>query len=62
MTNAETPGAVFTKDLSQVSGSSWLYFCTKVKSKTWLRPFVNTAPELGGMNTEYDLVELKINS
>ena len=38
-------GAVFTKGLSQVSGLSWLYFCTKVKPKTWLRPFVNTAPD-----------------
>ena len=39
------PGAVFTKDLSQVLGLSWLYFYTKVKPKTWLRPFVNTAPQ-----------------
>ena len=39
------PGAVFTKGLREVSGLSWLYFCTKVKPKTWLRPFVNTAPE-----------------
>ena len=38
------PGAVFTKGLSQVLGLSWLYFYTKVKPKTWLRPFVNTAP------------------
>ena len=37
-------GAVFTKGLGQVSDLSWLYFCTKVKPKTWLRPFVNTAP------------------
>ena len=40
----QTPGAVFTKGLSQVLGLRWLYFCTKVKPKTWLRPFVNTAP------------------
>ena len=40
----QNPGAVFMKGLSQVSGLSWLYFCTKVKPKTWLRPFVNTAP------------------
>ena len=40
------PGAVFTKGLSQVSGLRWLYFCTKVKPKTWLRPFVNAAPGL----------------
>ena len=40
------PGTVFTKGLSQVSGLSWLYFCTKVKPKTWLRPFVNTAPAI----------------
>ena len=40
------PGAVFTKGLSQVLGLSWLYFYTKVKPKTWLRPFVNTAPGL----------------
>ena len=39
-------GAVFTKGLSQVLGLSWLYFYTKVKPKTWLRPFVNTAPGL----------------
>ena len=39
------PGAVFTKGLSQVFGLSWLYFYTKVKLKTWLRPFMNTAPE-----------------
>ena len=39
------PGAVFTKGLSQVLGLSWLYFYTKVKPKTWLRPFVNTAPD-----------------
>ena len=32
------------KGLSQVLGLSWLYFYTKVKPKTWLRPFVNTAP------------------
>ena len=38
------PGAVFTKGLSQVLGLSWLYFYTKVKPKTWLRPFMNTAP------------------
>ena len=38
------PGVVFTKGLSQVLGLSWLYFYTKVKPKTWLRPFVNTAP------------------
>ena len=37
------PGVVFTKGLSQVLGLSWLYFYTKVKPKTWLRPFVNTA-------------------
>ena len=39
-----TSGAVFRKGLSQVLGLSWLYFYTKVKPKTWLRPFVNTAP------------------
>ena len=39
------PGAVFTKGLSKVLGLSWLYFYTKVKPKTWLRPFVNTAPD-----------------
>ena len=39
-------GAVFTKGLNQVLGLTWLYFYTKVKPKTWLRPFVNTAPEL----------------
>ena len=38
-------GPAFTKGLSQVLGLSWLYFYTKVKLKTWLRPFVNTAPE-----------------
>ena len=32
--NDVTLGAVFTKGLSQVSGLSWLYFCTKVKPKT----------------------------
>ena len=37
-------GAVFTKGLSKVLGLSWLYFYTKVKPKTWLRPFVNRAP------------------
>ena len=41
------PGTVFTKGLSQVLGLSWLYFYTKVKPKTWLRPFVNTAPGPG---------------
>ena len=40
------PGAVFKKGLSQVLGLSWLYFYTKVKPKTWLRPFVNTAPDV----------------
>ena len=40
----QNSGAVFTKGLSQVLGLSWLYFYTKVKPKTWLRPFVNTAP------------------
>ena len=40
------PGAVFTKGLSQVLGLSWLYFCTKLKPNTWLRPFVNTAPDV----------------
>ena len=39
-----TPRAVFTKGLRQVLGLSWLYFYTKLKPKTWLRPFVNTAP------------------
>ena len=39
-----SPGAVFMKGLSQVLGLSWLYFYTKVKLKTWLRPFMNTAP------------------
>ena len=39
-------GAVFTKGLSQVLGLSWLYFYTKLKPKTWRRPFVNTAPAL----------------
>ena len=34
------------KGLSQVLDLSWLYFYTKVKPKTWLRPFVNTAPGL----------------
>ena len=42
--NNNIPGVVFTKGLSQVLGLSWLYFYTKVKPKTWLRPFVNTAP------------------
>ena len=42
--NLSSPGVVFTKGLSQVLGLSWLYFYTKVKPKTWLRPFVNTAP------------------
>ena len=37
-------GVVFTKGLSQVLGLSWLYFYTKLKPKTWLRPFVNTVP------------------
>ena len=37
-------GAVFRKGLSQVLGLSWLYFYTKLKPKTWLRPFMNTAP------------------
>ena len=38
------PGAVFTKGLTQVLGLIWLYFHTKVKPKTWLRPFMNTGP------------------
>ena len=42
--DSATTGAVFTKGLSQVLGLSWQYFYTKVKPKTWLRPFVNTAP------------------
>ena len=44
--NISISGAVFMKGLSQVLGLSWLYFYTKVKPKTWLRPFVNTAPGL----------------
>ena len=44
------PGAVFTKGLSQVLGLSWLYFYTKVKPKTWLRPFMNTAPGFFSFN------------
>ena len=48
MEKIRIPGAVFTKGLSQVLGLSWLYFYTKVKPKTWLRPFVNTAPD--GLN------------
>ena len=43
------PGAVFMKGLSQVLGLSWLYFYAKVKPKTWLRPFVNTAPGILGL-------------
>ena len=39
-----TPGVLFTKGLSQISGLTWLCFYTEVKPKTWLRPFVNTAP------------------
>ena len=42
--STSVPGAVFTKGLSQVLGLSWLYFYTKLKPKTWLRPFMNTAP------------------
>ena len=38
------PGPVFMKGLSQVLGLSGLYFYTKVKPKTWLRPFMNTGP------------------
>ena len=38
------PGAVFMEGLSQVLGLIWLYSYTKVKPKTWLRPFVNTTP------------------
>ena len=49
------PGAVFTKGLSQVLGLGWLYFYTKVKPKTWLRPFVNTAPGLSGSTSQTDL-------
>ena len=45
-----TLGAIFTKGLSQVLGLSWLYFYTKVKPKTWLRPFVNTT--LGKQDTQ----------
>ena len=35
------------KGLSEVLGLSRLYFYTKVKPKTWLRPFMNTAPGVG---------------
>ena len=28
--------SVFTKGLSQILGLCWLYFCAKVKPKTWL--------------------------
>ena len=44
-TVTDPAGAVFMKGLSQVLDLSWLYFYTKVKPKTWLRPFVNTAPD-----------------
>ena len=37
-------GAVFMKGLSQVLDLSWLYFYTKVKPKTWLRPFREYGP------------------
>ena len=46
------PGAVFTKGLSQVLGLSWLYFYTKLKPKTWLRPFVNTAPGFNSISQD----------
>ena len=39
-------GSVFTKGLSQILALSQQYFHTKVKPKTWLRPFMNTGPGL----------------
>ena len=39
-----TPGAVFTKGLSQVLGLTSVQKYSQLKPETWLRPFVNTAP------------------
>ena len=41
------------KGLGQILGLSWLYLYTKVKPKTWLRPFVNTDP--GACKSEHSL-------
>ena len=38
---------VFTEGLNQIMGLSCLYLYTKLKPKTWLRPFMNTAPGIG---------------
>ena len=34
------------KSLGHISGLSGLYFYTKVKPKTWLRPLINTTPDI----------------
>ena len=40
-------GAIFTKGLTQVRGLTGLYFYTKVKPKTWQRPFCEYNPRRG---------------
>ena len=52
-------GPVFMKGLSQVLGLSRLYFYTKVKPKTWLRPFMNTAPGQHPVSYSRDLTQLR---
>ena len=42
--------------------TGWLYFYTKVKPKTWLRPFVNTAPDLFQRLKENDVTVPLVNN
>ena len=39
-------GAVFTKGLIQVLGLAFVQKYNQIKPETWLRPFVNTAPDV----------------
>ena len=43
--STKTPGAVFMKGLSQVLGLTFVQKYSQLKPETWLRPFVNTAPD-----------------
>ena len=40
----KAPGGVFSKRLSQVLHSTFVYKFSQLMSKIWIRPFVNMAP------------------
>ena len=44
------------KGLNQIFVLSWLYLYTKVKPKTWLRPFVNMIPDICSISLDQFVV------